>query len=335
MAKTKTAFLCSACGDDFPKWNGQCPSCKEWGTLSEFKVIGKKRISKNDYRAYKPLNDILKEKPGARISTSIIEADRVLGGGLLPGSLLLLGGNPGVGKSTLIGKMIDVWVERGESVAVLAVDPSSPRSGGALLGDRMRMTNADSSDLVFIRSLASKNHPCGLMDCLTPMVDILSECGWKNILIETVGAGQSEIRVVAFANRILLVDGPDRGDIIQAEKAGIMELADLIVINKSDLPEAERAANAVRSALSVVEDESAPEVLMVSALSGTGVKELVDELVKTTTSDERERLRVRERLISAWDSALLTSPKLNDILQALEKGSVTLAEAVDSIRKDG
>jgi len=251
------------------------------------------------------------------------------------GSSLGITGPPGVGKSTLIGKMIDVWVERGESVAVLAVDPSSPRSGGALLGDRMRMTNADSSDLVFVRSLATRNHPGGLMDCLTPMVDILSECGWKNILIETVGAGQSEIRVVAFANRILLVDGPDRGDIIQAEKAGIMELADLIVINKSDLPEAERAANAVRSALSVVEDGLTPEVLMVSALSGTGVKELVDELLKTTTSDERERLRVRERLISAWDSALLTSPKLNDILQALEKGSVTLAEAVDSIRKDG
>ena len=250
------------------------------------------------------------------------------------GSSLGITGPPGVGKSTLIGKMIDVWVERGESVAVLAVDPSSPRSGGALLGDRMRMTNADSSDLVFVRSLATRNHPGGLMDCLTPMVDILSECGWKNILIETVGAGQSEIRVVAFANRILLVDGPDRGDVIQAEKAGIMELADLIVINKSDLPEAERAANMVRSALSVVEDESTPDVLMVSALSGTGVKELVDELVKTTTSDERERLRVRERLISAWDSALLTSPKLNDILQALEKGSVTLAEAVDSIRKD-
>ena len=251
------------------------------------------------------------------------------------GSSLGITGPPGVGKSTLIGKMIDVWVERGESVAVLAVDPSSPRSGGALLGDRMRMTNADSSDLVFVRSLATRNHPGGLMDCLTPMVDILSECGWTNILIETVGAGQSEIRVVAFANRILLVDGPDRGDIIQAEKAGIMELADLIVINKSDLPEAERAANAVRSALSVVEDGLTPEVLMVSALSGTGVKELVDELLKTTTSDERERLRVRERLISAWDSALLTSPKLNDILQALEKGSVTLAEAVDSIRKDG
>ena len=202
-------------------------------------------------------------------------------------------GPPGVGKSSLIGKMIDVWVDRGESVAVLAVDPSSPRSGGALLGDRMRMTNADSSDLVFIRSLATRNHPGGLMDCLTPMVDILSECSWENIVIETVGAGQSEIRVVAFADRILLVDGPDRGDIIQAEKAGIMELADLIVINKSDLPEAERAAKAVKSGLSVGENETTPDVLLVSAHSGEGIEEMVDALASTTTSPDRERLRVR------------------------------------------
>ena len=250
------------------------------------------------------------------------------------GSSLGITGPPGVGKSSLIGKMIDVWVEREESVAVLAVDPSSPRSGGALLGDRMRMTNADSSDLVFIRSLATRNHPGGLMDCLTPMVDILSECGWKNILIETVGAGQSEIRVVAFADRILLVDGPDRGDIIQAEKAGIMELADLIVINKSDLPEAERAAKAVKSALSVGEDDSTPDVLMVSAHSGEGVEDLVDQLRNTTTSADRELLRVRERLISAWDYALLNSAELDITLQALEKGSITLQEAVDRIGKE-
>ena len=250
------------------------------------------------------------------------------------GSSLGITGPPGVGKSSLIGKMIDVWVEREESVAVLAVDPSSPRSGGALLGDRMRMTNADSSDLVFIRSLATRNHPGGLMDCLTPMVDILSECGWKNILIETVGSGQSEIRVVAFADRILLVDGPDRGDIIQAEKAGIMELADLIVINKSDLPEAERAAKAVKSALSVGEDDSTPDVMMVSAHSGEGVEDLVDQLRNTTTSADRELLRVRERLISAWDYALLNSAELDITLQALEKGSITLQEAVDRIRKE-
>ena len=250
------------------------------------------------------------------------------------GSSLGITGPPGVGKSSLIGKMIDVWVERGVSVAVLAVDPSSPRSGGALLGDRMRMTNADSSDLVFIRSLATRNHPGGLMDCLTPMVDVLSECGWDKILIETVGAGQSEIRVVAFADRILLVDGPDRGDIIQAEKAGIMELADLIVINKSDLPEAERAAKSVKSALSVGEDDSTPDVLMVSAHSGEGVEDLVDQLRNTKTSADRERLRVRERLISAWDYTLLNSKELDSTLQALEKGSITLQEAVDRIRKD-
>ena len=99
--KNKVNFLCSACGDDFPKWNGQCPSCKEWGTLSEFKVLGKKKNSKTEYRDYRPLNDVLEAEPGKRLTTGIVEADRVLGGGLLPGSLLLLGGSPGVGKSTL------------------------------------------------------------------------------------------------------------------------------------------------------------------------------------------------------------------------------------------
>ena len=99
--KTKVNFLCSSCGDDFPKWNGQCPSCKEWGTLSEFKVLGKKKNSKTEFRDYKQLNDILETEPGDRLTTGITEADRVLGGGLLPGSLLLLGGSPGVGKSTL------------------------------------------------------------------------------------------------------------------------------------------------------------------------------------------------------------------------------------------
>ena len=141
--------------------------------------------------------------------------------------------------------------------------------------------------------------------------------------------------MVAIADRILLVDGPDRGDIIQAEKAGIMELADLIVINKSDLPEAESAAKAVKSALSVGEDDTTPNVLMVSAHSGQGVEDLVAALPNVITSTDRERLRVRERLISAWDSTLLNSTKLDTTLQALEKGSITLQEAVDKIREEG
>ena len=242
-------------------------------------------------------------------------------------------GPPGVGKSTLIGRMVDIWVARGESVAVLAVDPSSPRSGGALLGDRMRMMSADSSDSFFVRSLATRNHPGGLMDCLSPMVDCLAECGWSRILIETVGAGQAEIRVVAFAERILLVDGPDRGDVIQAEKAGIIELADLIAINKSDLPNAARAADSIRSALSVGELERNPEVLLVSAHDGSGIEELVDAIDAVETTTGRERLRIRERLISAWDSTLLGADTFDEVMAALETGSMTLSEAVESIRK--
>ena len=114
-----------------------------------------------------------------------------------------------------------------------------------------------------------------------------------------------------------------------------MELADLIVINKSDLPEAERAAKAVKSALSVGEDDTTPDVLMVSAHSGQGVEDLVNQLETVITSTDRERLRVRERLISAWDSTLLNSTKLDTTLQALEKGSITLQEAVDKIREEG
>lgn len=242
-------------------------------------------------------------------------------------------GPPGVGKSTLIGRMVDIWVARGETVAVLAVDPSSPRSGGALLGDRMRMMSADSSDSFFVRSLATRNHPGGLMDCLSPMVDCLAECGWSRILIETVGSGQAEIRVVAFAERILLVDGPDRGDVIQAEKAGIIELADLIAINKSDLPNAARAADSIRSALSVGELERNPEVLLVSAHDGSGIEQLVDAIDAVETTTGRERLRIRERLISAWDSTLLGADSFDEVMAALETGSMTLSEAVESIRK--
>ena len=242
-------------------------------------------------------------------------------------------GPPGVGKSTLIGRMVDIWVARGESVAVLAVDPSSPRSSGALLGDRMRMMSADSSDSFFVRSLATRNHPGGLMDCLSPMVDCLAECGWSRILIETVGSGQAEIRVVAFAERLLLVDGPDRGDVIQAEKAGIIELADLIAINKADLPNAARAADSIRSALSVGESERNPEVLLVSAHDGSGIEQLVDAIDAVETTTGRERLRIRERLISAWDSTLLRADSFDEVMAALETGSMTLSEAVESIRK--
>ena len=239
-------------------------------------------------------------------------------------------GPPGVGKSTLIGVMVEEWVNRGEKVAVLAVDPSSPRSGGALLADRMRMSSADSSESVFVRSLATRNHPGGLIPFLDRMINLLGLCGRSRIIIETVGGGQSEIRIVAFADRVMLVDGPDRGDIVQAEKAGIIELADLVVINKSDLPNAQNAANSIKTSFDY-SNNSDKLVILTSALNKTGISELIDVVEMLEIDNERNSLRIKERLLSAWDFLLLSNPALNDILLDLESGRINLDEALNRL----
>ena len=240
-------------------------------------------------------------------------------------------GPPGVGKSTLIGVMIEEWVGRGEKVAVLAIDPSSPKSGGALLGDRMRMTSADNGESVFIRSLATRNHPGGLMPFLDSMINLLSFCGWTKIIIETVGSGQSEIRIVAFANRIMLVDGPDRGDIIQAEKAGIIELADAIVINKSDLPNADNAVNSIKKSLEYSNNNNDTVVMLTSSINNNGIPELIEELDNLKVNKERSILRIKERLISAWDYKLLSNSSLDEILLDLQSGDINLDEALENL----
>ncbi len=246
------------------------------------------------------------------------------------GWILGVTGPPGVGKSTLIGRMIEYWVSRGETVAVLAVDPTSPMTGGAILADRLRMGDADSTDSVFVRSLATRNHPGGLMPCLGKMTEALSACGWTRVIIETVGSGQSEIRVVAFADRVLLIDGPDRGDIVQAEKAGILELADVIAINKADLPNAQSAAAAVRKALDMGEGPGA-QVHLVSAIEGTGVSELIANLESCELEPSRDMLRIRERLIASWDAALLSHSQIKSYLGKIGDGSLTVGEAIIDI----
>lgn len=248
-------------------------------------------------------------------------------------TVLGITGPPGVGKSTLIGRIINYWKERNQNVAVLAIDPSSPRSGGALLGDRVRMDSADSGDLVFVRSLSTGGHPGGISSSLISMIDLLSYCGWENIVIETVGSGQSEIKIVAFADKILLVDGPDRGDIIQAEKAGIIELADIVVINKSDLPGSTNAAESIRSSLSFGDAKSSPEVILVSAQKNEGVEEMMNLVENCHTPDWRERIKLKERLISLWDSRLLASPEFNRIIGDLQTGSISLDDALDELSR--
>ena len=238
-------------------------------------------------------------------------------------------GPPGVGKSTLIGVMIEEWVNRGERVAVLAIDPSSPKSGGALLGDRMRMSSADNGESVFIRSIATRNHPGGLMPFLDSMINLLSYCGWTKIVIETVGSGQSEIRIIAFANRIMLVDGPDRGDIIQAEKAGIIELADIIVVNKSDLPNADSAAFSIKKSLDLSDKNNDTIVMQTSSIQQKGISDLIEKLDHMAINKERNILRIKERLLSRWDYKLLSNSSLGGILLDLESGAINLDEAIE------
>ena len=247
-------------------------------------------------------------------------------------------GPPGSGKSTLIGQMVRKWASTGERVAVLALDPTSPLSGGSLLADRIRMEGDDLRENVFVRSIPSGKTPGAISPILWPICSVLSECGWTRIIVETVGTGQSEFRIAALVDRLLLVDGPDRGDIIQAEKAGILELADVIAINKSDLPNASSAAQHIRSSLNLASDDNR-EVVLVSAKEGNGIQELVEIIERCEPQNARGKMMMRERLISEWDSVLVSHPEIDNIVAELCDGSITLREAIEilvsSIRDGG
>ena len=241
-------------------------------------------------------------------------------------------GPPGSGKSTLIGKLVMYWSNLGERVAVLALDPSSPISGGSFLADRIRMEGGDIGENVFVRSLASGNSPGGISPRIWPMCHALSLCGWSRIVIETVGTGQSEFRIAALADRLLLVDGPDRGDIIQAEKAGILELADIIAVNKSDLPGSSLAAQSIRTSLDLTDDDSR-EVLLVSALEGSGIEKLASAIDSCEPNSGRNEVIMREMLISEWDSILLSHPEIDEVIRKLCDSSITIGDAINSLRK--
>ena len=241
-------------------------------------------------------------------------------------------GPPGSGKSTLIGKLVMHWSNLGERVAVLALDPSSPISGGSFLADRIRMEGGDIGENVFVRSIASGNSPGGISPRIWPMCHALSLCGWSRIVIETVGTGQSEFRIAALADRLLLVDGPDRGDIIQAEKAGILELADIIAVNKSDLPGSSLAAQSIRTSLDLTDDDTR-EVLLVSALEGSGIEKLASAIDSCEPNSGRNEVIMREMLISEWDSILLSHPEIDEVIRKLCDSSITIGDVINSLRK--
>jgi LAO/AO transport system kinase len=251
-------------------------------------------------------------------------------------------GPPGAGKSTLVSELIGEFTRRGQSVGVVAVDPSSPISGGAVLGDRIRMERHTLAKRVFIRSLASRGHSGGLSRAVFKVVDVLDAAGFDVIIVETVGAGQSEVEIAEIADTRVVVCPPGLGDDVQAIKAGILEIADILVVGKCDLPLADKTELDLRFMLSVRNDPSRqPPIVRVSATSGTGIPELanaIESLARAAESRRQtgscERLRrliaqeagniVRLRL-GATDSAALDA-----LCEAVTRGELSHEEAVQA-----
>ena len=215
-------------------------------------------------------------------------------------------GAPGSGKSTLVGRLaLYLRRHRGRRVGVLAVDPSSPFSGGGLLGDRVRMTRPADDPGLFVRSVASRGHQGGLAPAVFRMVRVLDAAGMDVILVETVGAGQNDIGVLGVADTVVLVFNPLAGDEIQALKAGIVEIGDVMVVNKADLPGADEAYRAVMGAL-----ELAPQaehgwkvpVLLVSSVRETGFDHLADALERHRRHLQSGPAGARRRRVQAeWE----------------------------------
>ncbi len=234
----------------------------------------------------------------------------------LAGSAHLVGitGAPGSGKSTLVAALVSEARKADtpggpRPVAVIAVDPSSPITGGAILGDRVRMQIHAGDRDVFIRSMASRGHGGGLAAATVAAAAVMDASGFPLILVETVGTGQSEVEVAAIADTTIVVQAPEMGDEVQAIKAGLLEVADIVVVNKSDRPGADRTAAQLRAMLTVgAQHDRAmgdrprpkrPDVRLASALTGAGVPELLTEL------DRRDEARRAASADGAGDGAAL------------------------------
>jgi LAO/AO transport system kinase len=201
-------------------------------------------------------------------------------------------GNPGAGKSTVVDALIHEYRKAGKKVGVVAVDPTSPFSGGAILGDRIRMQRHATDEGVFIRSLATRGHLGGLSRSTGEVVAVLDAMGYDVVIIETVGVGQDEVDVVSQAECAVVVTVPGLGDEIQAIKAGILEIADILVVNKSDREGADRTVRDLVSMLELRGHEAVPvEIIRTVATSGKGI----DELVKAVDRFRERGVQVADR----------------------------------------
>jgi LAO/AO transport system kinase len=234
-------------------------------------------------------------------------------------------GPPGSGKSTLVAALIGELRAAGRAVAVVAVDPSSPITGGALLGDRVRMQSYATDRDVFIRSMASRGHAGGLAATSASAATVLDAAGFDVVFIETVGTGQSEVEVAAAADTTVVLEAPEMGDEVQAIKAGLLEVADLVVVNKGDKPGAQRTAAQLRAMLAPAAGRGLPtapsrpapkrpEVLITTAATGDGVAALLAALDRHRAAGREARSPAAGRARAATQIRAIMAGRLTDAL---------------------
>src|SRR5213083_159259 len=225
-------------------------------------------------------------------------------------------GPPGGGKSTLVNRLAALYRERAARVAIVAVDPSSPFSGGAILGDRIRMRERFLDDGIFIRSMASRGHAGGLARATARVVNVLDALGTDIVLVETVGVGQEEVDVIRVVDTVCLVTVPGLGDDIQAIKAGVLEIADVLVVNKADRPGADEAARDLAQMLSLAKDRPwKTPILRTSAQSGEGLPELIEaiDMHRAWARESGEYLERRSGAARAEVESLLREALLREL----------------------
>ncbi len=259
-------------------------------------------------------------------------------------------GPPGVGKSTLVDAYIGELRRRDLNVGVIAVDPSSPVSGGAILGDRVRMTSHGVDPRVFVRSIAARGHLGGLSATAAFVVDVMDAAGKDVVILETVGTGQAEVEVAQVADTKIVVCAPGAGDDVQALKAGILEIGDVLVVNKADRPEAEVTMNQLKAMLALrrrpnVPGGWTPEVLATTATTGDGVAALADAILRHAAhlgatgrkggSGPRLRALLAEtaaRLV-AEHVGKLDPAALDPLVEAVRRGELDIRSAAERLLK--
>jgi LAO/AO transport system ATPase len=256
-----------------------------------------------------------------------------------PARVVAVTGSGGVGKSTLVGKLIEQFRRGGQTVAVLACDPQSPLSGGALLGDRFRMPSYPADDGVFIRSLAAAGGHGAVAVRLPEMVRLLEVFGFDVVVIETVGAGQGDTAVRDVADVVVLLLQPETGDDLQWEKAGVLEVAEIVVIHKADLPGAEHVESQVRAALDLLGGGQEVRVMRASARSGEGIEALVQAINacplrrSAAAKDGRELLGLVQELAADRFAALTAgcNAELEQLAGEWRRGEKSASELAERL----